>query len=115
MPAIAAGAAVALLIAGVVAWRMTFVPTPQTFLAHAHPAHVKCPADASCLTATGTVVLGSAPGVAPGGPQREHPLLAQLLWTASVLLGLLALDAGLRRRRPQNPRSPVGRIRTGTE
>ena len=87
LPAIAALAAVTLLVAGVAAWRMTFVPAPQTFLVHS----------------TGAVVPGSAPGVAPGGSQREHPLLAQLLWTASVLLGLLALDTALRRRRPAQP------------
>jgi len=103
LPAIAALAAVTLLVAGVVAWRMTFVPAPQTFLVHSHLTHVNCPPNTTCLVSTGTVVLGSAPGVAPGGSQREHPLLAQLLWTASVLLGLLALDTALRRRRPAQP------------
>jgi hypothetical protein len=87
---------------------MTFVPVPQTFLVHAsHPTHVKCPADASCLTSRGTVVLRSAPDIAPGTPQRRHPLLAQLLWTASVLLGLVAFDTGLRRRRPPGSDRPV--------
>ena len=112
LPATAAVAAVALLVAGVIAWRMTFVPQPQAFLVHAsHPTQVNCPPNRTCLTSTGTVVLGSAPGVAPGGPQRAHPLLAELLWTASVLLGLVALDTGLRgRRRPRGPqlRTPAG-------
>jgi hypothetical protein len=96
----AAIAAVALLVAGVVAWRMTFVPAPQTLLVRSssHLTHVGCPPNASCLTSRGTVVLGSAPGIPPGTPQRQHPLLAQLLWTTSVLFALLALDAGPRRR-----------------
>ena len=101
LPVIAAVAAVALLIAGVVTWRMTFVPIPQSFLVHAsHPRRVKCPAGASCLTATATVVLSGTPARTPlGRPQRQHPLLAELLGTASVLLGLVALGTGLRRRR----------------
>ena len=92
---------------------MTFVPVPRTFLVHAsHRTNVKCPANASCLTSTATVVLRSRANVASGASQRQHPLMAQLLWTASVLLGLVALDTRMRGRRP--PREPAQPARSSS-
>lgn len=70
IPAVAALAAVAFLVAGVVAWRMTWPP-----------AHV-----------------GDLPRlyVPAPRPHRLHPLRAELLWAASALFALVAIGTWLR-------------------
>jgi hypothetical protein len=76
VPALAAVAAIACFVAGVVTWRM-FSPArgPVTF---------PCPAN--------SLGCGYALALAP---HRLHPLRAELLWAASAALALVAVGTAL--------------------
>jgi hypothetical protein len=77
MPTVAAIAAVAFFVAGVVLWRMA---SPNLHVTS--PYHHAVP---SALL-----------------PHRLHPLRAELLWAASAVLALVAVGTGSRQwRRPQ--------------
>ena len=74
VPVLASLIAVALLVAGVVAWRMM----ATSF------AGASCPPQTSC-------------SLAPEfrAPHRLHPLRAELLWAASAAFAFLAVGSGL--------------------
>jgi hypothetical protein len=74
VPVATAVAAVALLVAGAVVWRMTSTPGP------APPG------------SRGITFVYLAP------PHRLHPLRAELLWAASALLALVGIRTTLRQR-----------------
>jgi hypothetical protein len=69
IPAVAAAAALALFVAGVVTWRMM-------------PGVRPCPPNSLCFT------------LLP--PHRLHPLRAELFWAASAAFGVIAVGASLR-------------------
>ena len=80
--------ALALLVAGVVTWRMFSGLPPH------HPSH---------RVAGPSVVAYFYP------VHRLHPLRAELLWAASAVFALIAVGAGLRaRRRPTAGRPAAG-------
>jgi hypothetical protein len=78
VPALAALAAIACLVAGAVTWRMFSGP----------PAQPPCPAGTLCGYAL------------PPAPYRLHPLRAELLWAASAALALVAVGTGIRVKAP---------------
>lgn len=92
VPVLASLIAAALLVAGVVTWRMMSTPVLLP----------SCWPNSPCSL---------SPSL--GSPYRLHPLRAELLWSASAVFALLAVGSGFRQwRRPTTGTPAAGGAHT---
>lgn len=86
VPVLASLIAVALLVAGVVTWRMMSTPVLLP----------SCPPNTTCSL-----------GPSLGSPYQLHPLRAELFWAASAVFALLAVGSALWRGRQPTTAPPA--------